>query len=285
MLVLNKLRHFRRLEGFNRIDLCVVIFMSTLLLTLAFKQSSKVRIASGTERCVSNLKLIGQGASFYSAQNSEKLPYAFLRRDDRNQISWDTLLSSFLYNASNEDQQLNSMPADQRHQSLMLCPEDTVPSVSWGNIRPKRRTYAMPWHNMYPQNWPPGWENSTGVGLWWAPYGGTNSNVNTVTNLTDALPSIGINTIFNTTNVMFATDMAQANNILGNSSGAIVKSTAGQLATNDIPKESYHNGRFNYLMVDGHVENLLPAQSVGHTGMAGERSETHRGIWTISPGD
>ena len=43
-------------------------------------------------------------------------------------------------------------------------------------------------------------------------------------------------------------------------------------------RQSHHGGRFNYLMVDSHVELLLPSKTTSDLGL-------RRGMWSIKAGD
>ena len=44
---------------------------------------------------------------------------------------------------------------------------------------------------------------------------------------------------------------------------------------------NFHNGRFNYLLADGHVETLRPEQTLG----TGNNPGRQTGMWTILAGD
>ncbi len=49
-----------------------------------------------------------------------------------------------------------------------------------------------------------------------------------------------------------------------------------------INANAYHIGRFNYLFVDGHVDSLNPADTLGRTNTNLSRQT---GMWTIRPND
>ncbi|MBI3849677.1 MAG: hypothetical protein HY298_05220 [Verrucomicrobia bacterium] len=44
------------------------------------------------------------------------------------------------------------------------------------------------------------------------------------------------------------------------------------------PAEKFHNGKFNYLFVDSHVELLKPSKTTPDLGL-------RRGMWSIKTGD
>jgi prepilin-type N-terminal cleavage/methylation domain-containing protein/prepilin-type processing-associated H-X9-DG protein len=49
-----------------------------------------------------------------------------------------------------------------------------------------------------------------------------------------------------------------------------------------LPTSSYHNSLYNYLFVDGHVETLQPAKTLGITNTLASRQT---GMWTVNPQD
>ncbi|HSH96498.1 MAG TPA: H-X9-DG-CTERM domain-containing protein, partial [Roseimicrobium sp.] len=208
--------------------------------------------------------------------------FAFIHFSDSKQLMWDNLIGSYL--KSNRRGANASVPATMGSQ--LLCPADTIAplpfAVKYGF---KRRSYAMPWHTMDPKNWPPDKNNSTGVGLWWATYGGSNSLIRTLNTYTNEIPSIRRDMILSPSMTMLVTEQARSNNIANNTTGARIRYTADHLDTAVIPTESFHRGKFNYLMVDGSAMTLHPEGSVGRTGATGDDPKTHKGMWSIRSDD
>ena len=74
------------------------------------------------------------------------------------------------------------------------------------------------------------------------------------------------------------------NNALWGTKLACIETTKEQEPrTLDVKK--FHGGKFNFLMLDGHVELLSPVEAVGHAGTPGNQARTHYGVWTIRIGD
>ncbi len=277
----------RTKAGFGRTELIVTIVVVLVLGTvgLAFMRGSKqVRV---TDTCTANLKQLGVAMSMYTEANDRRLPYAFIHMSDVKQSTWDGLVGKYVQASLRTDAN-KPPPAASVVGQLLSCPLDKVEplpfAVKYGF---KRKTYTMPWHSMDTKNWPPATTNTTGVGLWWASYGKGNTGLDPVTNRLKgiALPSIRTDLILEPAHTMLLTEMARSNNISGNSSGGRIRYTGEQLETNVIPAMEYHGGKFNYLMMDGHVEQLFPEETVGPAGKTGSGWNTHFGIWSIRPGD
>ena len=68
-------------------------------------------------------------------------------------------------------------------------------------------------------------------------------------------------------------------NVLWATKYACITSTKEQFeAKTSFAARDFHGGKMNYLMLDGHVELMLPLQSAGFVGAGG-------GLWTIRAGD
>jgi prepilin-type processing-associated H-X9-DG protein len=102
---------------------------------------------------------------------------------------------------------------------------------------------------------------------------------------TASAPVIRLALIPEPADTLLLTEHVSPANWLWNSSHATVASTGEQLQSKTIQPARFHGGRFNYLMIDGHVETLRPIETVGHVGQVGANPATHYGIWTIRPGD
>ena len=129
----------------------------------------------------------------------------------------------------------------------------------------------MPAHDMLAEHWPPGASNGTGVGLWWAPDAKGHAALEQRLSADGHAPAIRPEMIPAPAGTLLLTEQANTNNILFSGQGAAISGPSHHLNTRFIPPRRYHDGKFNYLMVDGHVEALQPNQKPG--------------IWTIRPGD
>jgi prepilin-type processing-associated H-X9-DG protein len=146
-------------------------------------------------------------------------------------------------------------------------------------------------------DWPPGPDNSSGVGLWWVINGKDLSNsTNLFQNVgrkklkdikpSSPLPALRVKQIQAPAMTLLLTEHARSNNLMEAASGAIIRSPTEHLDTSVIPSDKYHQGKFNYLMIDGHVETLSPPQGLYKNNPDGNTSEKYLGnIWTIRPDD
>lgn len=223
--------------------------------------------------------------AMYEQHNNGKIPFAFIHHNDQKHTTWDHLVNPFIRSVARGTNFNAPPPSERGMQKALLCPSDKIPPANWAGKDAKRRTYAMPWHNMFEVNWPPAPDNATGVGLWWANYGGTHSSLQSLSSPGNHATAIYKDIILQPAATMLLTEQAKSGNIAGNSSGATIRSTADHLDAKMISAASYHDGKFNYLQFDGHVKKLYPKQTVGHVGSEGSNPDTHFGLWTIRPGD
>jgi prepilin-type processing-associated H-X9-DG protein len=129
----------------------------------------------------------------------------------------------------------------------------------------------MPQHDMSSANWPPGPENSTGVGLGWKFWESGNASLNNAYSKDGKLLAVRLEMIHTPADTLLLTEHPNSVNNMFTCDGATIGGPNDHLDTKTSRMNRYHNGKFNYLMVDGHVELLLPAQKPG--------------IWTIKPND
>ena len=130
---------------------------------------------------------------------------------------------------------------------------------------------------MSPDNWPPGQESATGVGLVW--------NKQTALLLLDkdallkpeSLPTVKLSSVPVPADTLLLTELIAPDNVLGGNQRTTVFSPSQQQRFLKDSGAYFHHDRFNYLMVDGHVELLSPLQTGSIDG--------HRGIWTIKKGN
>ena len=81
---------------------------------------------------------------------------------------------------------------------------------------------------------------------------------------------------------MLLTEQAQSYNIEFSYSGAAIDSPLAHLDTKIIKSSRYHGGKFNYLMMDGHVEWLSPLESLGENDPAyDDPAAQYQNVWTI----
>lgn len=270
-------------SAFTRGELLVVIGLVALLAGVAALFFSRPRIKSGAVVCKDNLRQLGAAMAIYARDNDTRLPYAFLMMSNPSQTSWDTLLRPALRATTPETSGTNPGSANR----LLLCPADSIPPAEWAQkYKLLRRTYSMTRHNMSPQNWPPSSTNATGLGLNWS-FGprGTNPPSAKIYNPDGPQAAVRLGMILQPAETLFLAEHAWTNNIVGNAAGAWIDRASAHTEPARLPPETYHRGRFNYLQVDGRVELLSPAQTVGPNGEAGDDPKRHGGMWTIKAND
>jgi len=242
------------IAAFNRVELLVVMGTLAVLALLAVVAVDGLCHRSREAACLANLKQLGVAMSLYEKGNGRHLPFAFIEYNKAKFISWDRLLYSY-----------GVAGPDQKH--LLRCPADTIPA----NGNSPRRTYSMSMHNMDRRDWPPSSKNATGVGLWW--WG---------MNPTSSVSAISVDMISSPAATLLLTEQAQADNVEFSYSDAAIENPAMQLDTKAIKMGRYHGGKFNYLMVDGHVERLSPLESLGENDpVFDDPDRTFQNIWTI----
>jgi len=281
------IKHFTRKEGFGRVELVATVGAVLMLATVSLFGFKKIQNGNNDAVCMSNLKQLGAGIAMYTEVNSHKLPYASIHYSDSKQSVWDNLVSPFTKASIRGGDLSAPAPSAAKLTELLLCPSDDVPPLEFAvKYGFKRRTYSMPWNKMETANWPPQTNSATGVGLWWASY---SKGISSIASLTNApvkpIASVKLDMLLEPARTILLTEQAKSNNIAGNSSGARIKYTADHFEQGRGESAGHNNGMVNYLMTDGHVELLQPAQTVGHTGQVGTNAALHQGMWTIKAGD
>ncbi len=157
---------------------------------------------------------------------------------------------------------------------------------------------------VHANDWPPSSVNQTGVGLNWSdtPSGASQNNFGWNTNdkvtgaynaSTDPDPynqtSVRGNTVQDGVGTILMTERPYQANIVGYGTAYILSANDHNPANGATPVspavdlKNYHNSLLNYLMVDGHVEFLNPAETLGRTNRTTLSYST--GMWSILPGD
>jgi prepilin-type processing-associated H-X9-DG protein len=271
--------------AFTRVELVVCLGTVCLLLLTLLGCKRGINDKANIAVCSKNLAFMGEAFRSYALDHEDALPPARIHYSDQKQVTWDTLIKPYLDRGLTvSNSALAARERDRKLQKIFLCPSDTVPR----NQAAKARSYAMSQHSMKAKDWPPGPKNLSGVGLWWT-FGpkGDKPPTNTIYNFADtnAQAWIKVSSLPAPKDTMLLTELIATNNNLGKTMKATVRFTGEQLDTNHISPELFHEGKFNYLMVDGHVETLTPRESVGALGEVGTNAAKHFGIWTIRAGD
>jgi prepilin-type processing-associated H-X9-DG protein len=264
--------------GFSRLDLLVLCYTIVMVFGLAALFLLETSRSVKTNHCTANLKLLHEAMMIYSENNANQLPYVMLKYNENTYSSWDELTYPFVpggYKTNSRGER--TILADR----ILRCPSDTIGPPK-GAVGRSRRTYSMSWHRMNKENWPPGPANSTGVGLWWSdkPRAGSEMAWTNTLSADEHIPSINLSMIPAPSTTLLLAEKARRENYLFHFMGAEIRGPDEHLDTHLISMRDYHQGRFNYLMVDGAVQKLLPEQSAGLPRGSGAKN-----IWTIRPDD
>ncbi len=254
-----------RERAFSRIDLLAVIFI-VLFFGLWFGVTHSGE-RGRTARCQANLSSLGKAMQRCADDNQAAIPAAGINLAKLHG-TWDMQILPFLNPGLAK---ANSEKLFQDAPKLFACPSDKT--SHWK----ARRSYAMGGNDMLPEHWPPGRDSPTGVGLLW--------NNRTVLSLLDdsalkkpeLLPAVKVSAIPDPADTVLLTELIAPNNNLGGIWQVTVSGISQQRATFKDGGADFHHGRFNYLMVDGHVELLSPLQTGAFNGNAG--------IWSIRKED
>lgn len=265
--------------GFSRTDvlaiLAVVLGLALLLMKTRSRHSAEVKSTS----CMENLKQISAAMTAYAADSNQKLPFAFMQPKPGTPTTWDTLIATSLRVALRGDR-LDMPPPP--HGRVLKCPDDSISAAAVEQANaPARRSYSMTAHKMNRPNWPPSEHNATGVGLGWSQNRAKGNASYAYLQSVATLPAVKMDMIFEPDKTILITEQAQADNYVGKSKRATIDSTMEHVDTTILPMGSYHGGRINYLMLDGHVETLKPEETVGKEGEVSDSADTHFGMWTI----
>jgi hypothetical protein len=252
-------------DGFSRVDLFAVIFL-VVFLSFWFclnHLGERGRIV----RCAGNLAMLGKAMQNYANDHDDMLPPAEIWLQKAS-VSWDTKIFPYLEPGLLKTSNDKLFTKGER---FFFCPSDPAPH----NGVP--RSYAMPANDMKPENWPPGPNSATGVGLWWD--GNTTPLLlgKDAKGHPDSLPGVKLSVLPSPADTLMLTDFIDNQNVMGSINQTVVWGVVQQQSFFRGDASNFHFGKFNYLMDDGHVELLSPLQ----TGTP----DRYGGIWTIKKGD
>ncbi|HXI70052.1 MAG TPA: H-X9-DG-CTERM domain-containing protein [Verrucomicrobiae bacterium] len=249
-------------------DLVFVVAGVAGVLLVGWLGIARVGERGRTAQCARNLALLGEGMLSYAGSHEQSLPPAYVWTPELK-TTWDTRLMTILSSPSSKK---DTRPA------LFVCPSDRLK-------RDSPRSYAMSQHDMKPENWPLGANNATGLGLAWTEttikkYLPDNKRAEGPT--IDELSLIKLSMILEPADTLLLSELISATNKFRHAAQSGLDGPSIQLEFLKGDGKVFHGGRFNYLMLDGHVE-LLSSHETQNVGIGD--ANWHLGIWTIKAGD
>ena len=157
----NKTARLRAAEpGLTRVDLLAVIgvlmLMACGLARGHFGESGRIA------RCARNLQVLGGGMQDFANDHNGALPPAGM---EKPVTAWNMEITPYLQPGPPAAQSPGAMKelgtTVKSITPIFACPSDPIK-------RSQPRSYAMSAHDMRPENWPPGPDNETGLGLVWS---------------------------------------------------------------------------------------------------------------------
>jgi prepilin-type processing-associated H-X9-DG protein len=273
--------HFQKRndQAFTRVDLLAI--MVVVLLPAGWLGFNHLGERGRIAQCTRNLQILGRGMQSFANDHGSALPPAGV---EQLTTTWDTELLYYLQpisaNASSPGAKKQAGSSEPSIAGRFFCPSDPIK-------RDRPRSYAMSEYDMKHDCWPPGPNSTTGVGLAWnkdnlslllgAEVARKIEEHNSHERPLDALALVKFDWIPDAANTLLLTESLYPGNRLGDTYRTTTWCVNEQLDGIKDSGSHFHNGRFNYLMADGHVELLTPFQ-------AGSRDGS-MGIWTIKKGD
>jgi len=265
-------------RGFTLIELLVVIAIIAILAGMLLPALSKAKMKANATKCLANFKQVGLGALVYVGDYEDSIPPANIRMSTGQNWSFDDLLHRYVGGSKDLGALTgNNMPVGDSVK-IFDCPSDKYIRL---NLNLAKRSYSMPRgsganSSMAAANFPPHSGSTGGVGLFW----GTGNQLAAGTIITPVRTAI----VTAPAATLLSMERATQGNFQGGDNSSVTDSPDQLIyqpnTTNPNPgldPLAYHNGKWNWLMVDGHAE-LLPLDK---TTRPGQPLNITSGMWSI----
>jgi prepilin-type N-terminal cleavage/methylation domain-containing protein/prepilin-type processing-associated H-X9-DG protein len=269
----------RRRTAFNLIELLLVLAIIAVLVAILLPAIARVRRSAQAAACAANLSQLGHAMILYAQQHQGHLPAGHRFVQDPvnygNSVwwAWDDALAPLLGPVSPAAQAELSGPYTTNPSPLLQCPlDDHTPPVYADGRVPGTRSYSMTLARFTPTGRSMLGMGGDGSG-WYEGY----------VRLAEAREASG---------TLLLVENHCDDNLAGDRVHATTPAPAWQRGVVTGPQmwdrlPPAHDGAWNYLFCDGHVDRLPPEATVRRTpDMTAEESLNHQnGMWTRETDD
>jgi prepilin-type processing-associated H-X9-DG protein len=260
--------------GFTRMDAITLTFSMMLIGAIGWAGfwlgGEKRRIWA----CENHLKELGQTFTSYTYDHRGNLPVG-VYDDGKTSNTWDHELMADLEpkNSGSGKSDGKDEPAPSVR-SIFKCPSDPGPYA--GGLA---RSYAMPIYDINKAGWPADQNSESGLGLYLDKRTLRKAHMAMDDSPSGAIPALNVTAVPDPSGTALLVECIVTGNHIGQIKYACAASVKDQFQISTVKPEDFHGGKMNYLLLDGHVELLSPAQSGGQVGA------DNQGMWTIRPED